>query len=354
MVWDAGAAGMEKANKLQNDSPGSLAPTVLNGPPGTAQRLKKSNFPSQSFASLMSSRTSRLVLTTLLLALSAGVAGASFLGRARPDFVPARPFKPPIDDGPTASNTGALPAAGPVTAEAQQAAQAQFAYPAPTHLGKRLRLWATHYNVFGAHYDPAGYPLLDASGTAMGPKLSRHDWCLGTFEATIKVLDGPGGGQVYNFDSTSGDQQVDCGGLGIDASPKQLQSYERTRFAHSAGPWGTGALEMQLVPYRSIAVDPKVIPYGSLLYIPDAQGLDFTLPSGEKIEHDGYFFAADDGQTVKKNHIDVFTGTYIDDVMTDFIEDSPKKTFSAYIVQDPKILAEMQRQHHWNEDELPD
>jgi len=229
-----------------------------------------------------------------------------------------------------------------------------FNFPEPRLIGRRLTLWATHYNVYAAHDVADGYPLLDASGKPMGPRLSRKDWCEGTFEATIKMMDGPGAGHVYNYDSTAGPVQVDCTGLDIDASPDLLKSYERTRFQEDGRAWGSGVYEMQLVPYRSIAVDPKVIPFGSVLYIPVARGLDFTLPNGKPAVHDGYFFAADDGQTVSGNHIDVFTGNFVDDPMTDFIEDSPHMTFKAYIVRDPKILKELQKEHHWNPDELPD
>jgi len=57
--------------------------------------------------------------------------------------------------------------------------------------------------------------------------------------------------------------------------------------------YGEGAY-LPLVPFRSIAVNPKKIAYGTVLYIPDAVGAKVTLPDGSTAIHDGYFIAADE------------------------------------------------------------
>ncbi|MDF1664911.1 MAG: 3D domain-containing protein [Planctomycetota bacterium] len=76
------------------------------------------------------------------------------------------------------------------------------------------------------------------------------------------------------------------------------------RFKEVAAPFGLGCRNNPLVPFRSIAVDKTVIPYGTVLYIPQAVGA--KLPDGTV--HDGYFLAADVGGGIKGNRLDLFTG----------------------------------------------
>jgi 3D (Asp-Asp-Asp) domain-containing protein len=87
----------------------------------------------------------------------------------------------------------------------------------------------------------------------------------------------------------------------------------RYRVVHGAE-YGLGAASAEfisrgepykLIPYRSVAVDPKQIPLGSVLYIPGADGV--SLPGGE--EHDGYFLAHDVGGAITSGRIDLFVGT---------------------------------------------
>ena len=67
-------------------------------------------------------------------------------------------------------------------------------------------------------------------------------------------------------------------------------------------PFGQGAGKRALVPYRSVAVDPKVIPIGEPVYIPELDGLRF--PDG--MVHDGCVRADDTGGSIKKRKIDFF------------------------------------------------
>lgn len=69
-------------------------------------------------------------------------------------------------------------------------------------------------------------------------------------------------------------------------------------------PFGLGARDYRLIPFRTLAVDPQVIPLGTVLYIPNLVGI--KLPSGEV--HDGFVFAHDTGMGIDGNRIDVFVG----------------------------------------------
>ena len=69
-------------------------------------------------------------------------------------------------------------------------------------------------------------------------------------------------------------------------------------------PFGVGAPGYRLVPYRTIAVDPRRIKLGTVLYVPALVGI--PLPNGDV--HDGFGFAHDTGRGITGNRIDVFVG----------------------------------------------
>jgi 3D (Asp-Asp-Asp) domain-containing protein len=77
-------------------------------------------------------------------------------------------------------------------------------------------------------------------------------------------------------------------------------------------PWGRGAMGRAIVPLLTVAVDSKVIPLGTSIYIPEYVGMPRDLD--RTTEHDGCFIAQDRGLKVKGQHIDIFTG---DESMTD-------------------------------------
>jgi 3D (Asp-Asp-Asp) domain-containing protein len=72
----------------------------------------------------------------------------------------------------------------------------------------------------------------------------------------------------------------------------------------SGAPFGVGAPGFKLIPYRTVAVDPRRIKLGTVLYLPVLAGI--ALPSGEI--HDGFCFAHDTGKGIVGNRIDVFVG----------------------------------------------
>ena len=64
------------------------------------------------------------------------------------------------------------------------------------------------------------------------------------------------------------------------------------------------SLGCRLQPMRTVAVDPKVFPRHSILFIKETVGL--KLPDGST--HDGYWYASDVGGAIKGARIDLFTG----------------------------------------------
>ena len=71
-------------------------------------------------------------------------------------------------------------------------------------------------------------------------------------------------------------------------------------------PFGRGAGQRPLIPFKSVAIDPRVIAIGEPLYIPEFDGLQ--LPDGSI--HDGCVRADDTGGGIKKRKMDFFVVTY--------------------------------------------
>ena len=75
------------------------------------------------------------------------------------------------------------------------------------------------------------------------------------------------------------------------------------RFRIVASEYGVGRLGCALVPYRTVAVDPRFVKPGTTISIPQLKGA--RLPDGTI--HDGIFVANDRGQ-FRGPHVDLFVG----------------------------------------------
>ncbi len=71
-------------------------------------------------------------------------------------------------------------------------------------------------------------------------------------------------------------------------------------------PYGRGAGMRPLIPFKSVAVDPRVIALGETLYLPELDGV--LLPDGS--HHDGCVRADDVGGAIKRRKMDFFVVTY--------------------------------------------
>jgi 3D (Asp-Asp-Asp) domain-containing protein len=74
-------------------------------------------------------------------------------------------------------------------------------------------------------------------------------------------------------------------------------------------PTTTGAAGRCLIPYISIAADPKYHRLGSIIEMPELRGKWITLEDGREFQHPGYFRVDDTGGSIKgRGRFDIFTG----------------------------------------------
>ena len=70
------------------------------------------------------------------------------------------------------------------------------------------------------------------------------------------------------------------------------------------GATGRDSLGCRPIAMRTVAVDPKVIPRRTRLFIRETVGM--RLADGTR--HDGYWYASDTGGAIKGQKVDLFTG----------------------------------------------
>ena len=75
--------------------------------------------------------------------------------------------------------------------------------------------------------------------------------------------------------------------------------------------WGYGSDGNPLTPLRSLAIEQSVVPHGTVLYIPEWDGV--RIPASPRglggFTHDGCFRADDIGYGVEGRHYDLYAGT---------------------------------------------
>lgn len=199
------------------------------------------------------------------------------------------------------------------------------------HEGTNKKLWATNY--YTPIYDDVegGIVLKRKSEATLyhngSPvSLPEKKWCYAAMEGSVSIKFPDGSQKTYNYEGV-GSMQASC----AKYFAGRFASTGKVKFKEADSKWGHGVKNYSLVPYRTIAVDPKRIPYGSVVFIPEAKGKVVTLENGESFVHDGYFFAGDTGGAIKKNHIDVFTGNSKNHPF-DFIKSRSSGTFDAKII----------------------
>jgi 3D (Asp-Asp-Asp) domain-containing protein len=150
-------------------------------------------------------------------------------------------------------------------------------YPLP---GVSARLRNTHYyTLFESDYnDPVSAPILNPSGAKIATVSPRFKKDL-LMEGSGKLKDG----RVLNYATSVG---------GIH------------RYVVSPNAWGNGVGKCALVPFHTVAVDRRIVPLGSIVYIDETKGM--PLPDGTL--HDGVWRAEDIGSAIQNDRVDLYIG----------------------------------------------
>lgn len=224
-----------------------------------------------------------------------------------------------------ASNAGGGTAGQPATQPGTTTQPAKPTPPPPPGAAARGKgAWVTGFMISEYWPVPESWftgKLVQAPGLT---GLHRIDWL---YSASGVSMEGEGlglDGQMYHIDAVGKDGWVTLEGKPTDptrdwnggtpywrAGAYWRNAQKQVTFPLQGGGWSNGngrkyvplpgvsfapGASLPLHPYASIAVDPKVIPLGSLVYIPAYQN------DG----HGGWFVAQDTGGAIKRHHIDVY------------------------------------------------
>jgi 3D (Asp-Asp-Asp) domain-containing protein len=128
------------------------------------------------------------------------------------------------------------------------------------------------------------------------PIYTKRGYYIGSFPSAFIFelkLEGSGilrDGRVLNYDG-------ECNyGMGTCFKTLALEQH----------PLGAGVQGRPLEPFRSIAVDPRFIPIGATIYVPELVGV--LMPDGTR--HDGCLRADDMGGAIKEHKLDFFVESY--------------------------------------------
>lgn len=218
-----------------------------------------------------------------------------------------------------------------------------FKEPNTNQLSKK-KLWATQYYVHQLNSN-GNIPFVLADGTATNLFADTCTFCDAALEGTAFVKDSLGNVVVLNFAKVGEKEFVNCRKCRkYKKSKLSVENWGKVTWAKTDG-YGKGVNSFNLIPYRTIAVDKKMIPIGSVIFIPLIRGLDVKLPNGKITTHDGYFFAGDVGKAIIGNHIDIFTGLNVENPFPNVIYSTENKTFEAFIINDNQIISELKKNH---------
>jgi len=215
--------------------------------------------------------------------------------------------------------------------------------PAPSGMGPDLKLWATHYHTPMVKAAPeaisTAFPLVGRKGDAISAPLSQRDWCEAALQGSVAIKTGASS-KAFVYVDSNGPEQTNCDEFLGSLSDGVKNATRRARFMAVSHPLGCGVRNLPLMPFRTIAVDPDVIPLESVVFVPELRGRKFELNDRAYI-HDGYLFAGDRGGAIRGKHIDVFL---IDDQyapLEDLFASTDTRTFTAHVVDkdDPMAMA---------------
>lgn len=98
--------------------------------------------------------------------------------------------------------------------------------------------------------------------------------------------------------------QISAAGQAALQAPEFLMRATYYYIGGGASRHARDSMGCKVVPMRTLAVDPRVVPRGSVVFIKQTVGL--PMPGGGL--HDGLWYASDIGGAIKGQRIDLYTG----------------------------------------------
>lgn len=102
------------------------------------------------------------------------------------------------------------------------------------------------------------------------------------------------------------DDAADVTGETAEYAEQEADWRLSARLYHAGGGGATGndSLGCRPIAMRTVAVDPRVVPRRTRLFIKETVGM--RMPDGSR--HDGFWYASDTGGAIKGAKIDLYTG----------------------------------------------
>jgi 3D (Asp-Asp-Asp) domain-containing protein len=210
------------------------------------------------------------------------------------------------------STSDAAAVAPPVTESIPAPADATPAEEGPRPLGQ---FNITFYYVIGED-EVTAKPVMVAANDNRGSNGSGEDTELVSITPDqVTLYDGSGKCEPIAEVSKEFASQLALQGTGKLHDGRVLNIWGACNCGHSPcfkvtrAQWGTAGSGKPLQPFRTVAVDPKVVKLGSLLYVPLLEGR--TMPGRQPwggYVHDGCVIADDTGGHISGNRLDLFVG----------------------------------------------
>ncbi|HEY7797377.1 MAG TPA: 3D domain-containing protein [Hyphomonadaceae bacterium] len=216
----------------------------------------------------------------------------------------------------------------------QQALNFLLSAPSPDATTKKMKLWATYYHMPTLRPSASNVtarPLLGRNGKAISPPLSQADWCDAAMQGSVWVKNEEGEETAYMYVDSRGPEQMVCDKYFGDLNLRIKSATRRARFVAFHHPQACDVRPIPLMAFRTIAVDPARIKFGTVLYVPALRGLGFWK-DGELFAHDGYVVASDRGGAIEDNHIDMFVDDAAGNPFPKVVRSNPRHTFEAFVI----------------------
>jgi len=210
----------------------------------------------------------------------------------------------------------------------------------------KIEVWATQYYIYNTDviYQKPGVILKGEGISSLKLSIDTCAFCKAAIEGTMSIIDSAQNRIVLNYGGLNTSPLVDCSKC-INNPLLNIDKLNRTLWIPAKGKFGDGVNGYQLVPFKSIAVDPQFIPIGSVIYIPALSNRKFAISGTDSLVHDGYFYSVDIGSAIKENHIDIFTGIFSSAFFPEIITSNKNNTFTAYILTNQRMKNRLEIMH---------